>query len=142
MSQTGVSLHEGSKESSSADLQNLPIESAEQTHIAFHEPEARDTSEPEPGKTDQAQAILALESAREETQNSVRDRKLNEKGLRYEIDQKGKSFKSAISAWRRKVNNATVLMSDITDVAQLKETRSQVTNNTNKVNDAFNCLCS
>ena len=71
MSQTRGSLHEHFKESSSADLQNLPIESADKTHIAFHEPEARATSEPEPGKLDQAQAILTLESVREETQNSV-----------------------------------------------------------------------
>lgn len=141
MSQTDVSPHEESKELL-ADLQSLPFEGAEQTHLAFHEPDVRDTSEPEPGKIDQAQAIPTLENVHEATQYSVRDRKLNEKGLQYEIDQKGKSFKSAISAWRRNVNNATVLMSDTTDVAQLRETRSQVTNNTNKVNDTFGCLCS
>ena len=107
------------------------LENVVQTDSLEQQPDARVTVE-----------TMSQEIPREPNRSSSRDRKHTEKGMQYEIDLHARHYKSAISAWRRQMNDTTISLSDVTDINRIRHARNQVVGNMNEVNDIFDCLSS
>ena len=82
-----------------------------------------------------------LEAREVDTQrSSSRTRTLTEKGLQWQISEKRKGLKIAVSAWRRQAGHLESLLSDSTDTNLLKQERSQLEVRNKEIITAYDSL--
>ncbi|XP_050404672.1 uncharacterized protein LOC126820632 [Patella vulgata] len=69
-----------------------------------------------------------LQSENEGNSDSQRERKLTQKGLEYQIQQKQNSFRRAVSKWRQQANTLGKLLSDSRDIPLIRKERDTLEN--------------